>query len=190
MTLRFKKQGLSLLLSGMEPQQIKALRNVLKPSSSTSQELRTPTMEVSNGTLTQEHVHGKRKSQINSDNSKKKKEAGTGVEADTLTDDQEAVLARVRAGKNVFFTGSAGTGKSKLLHIIREMIGTSEVAFTAPTGIAACNIGGVTIHSFAGLTLQPGSVEQRAKSCANKPHIAYKWTRTKTLVIDEVSMLG
>ncbi|KAI8373367.1 PIF1-like helicase-domain-containing protein [Choanephora cucurbitarum] len=54
--------------------------------------------------------------------------------------------------KNVFFTGSAGTGKSVLLrHIInslRKIYGTKEVVVTASTGIAAVNIDGVTLHRF------------------------------------------
>lgn len=62
----------------------------------------------------------------------------------------------VDQGKSVFFTGSAGTGKSVLLREIikslRKKFAKSKdaVAITASTGIAACNIGGVTIHSFGG----------------------------------------
>lgn len=75
----------------------------------------------------------------------------------TLSKEQRAILdIVVDQGRSVFFTGSAGTGKSVLL---REIIAAlrlkyrsrpDAVAVTASTGIAACNIGGTTIHRFAG----------------------------------------
>lgn len=62
----------------------------------------------------------------------------------------------VKAGKNVFFTGSAGTGKSVLLReIIKSCGGPSSLtlAVTAATGIASVYIGGSTLHSWAGVGL-------------------------------------
>lgn len=77
-----------------------------------------------------------------------------------LSDEQRGVLEAVAGqGKSIFFTGSAGTGKSVLM---REIISTlrrkyerekDRVAVTASTGLAACNIEGVTLHSFAGIGL-------------------------------------
>ncbi|KAF2719758.1 hypothetical protein K431DRAFT_227894, partial [Polychaeton citri CBS 116435] len=77
-----------------------------------------------------------------------------------LSEEQQHVLELVtEKKKSVFFTGSAGTGKSVLL---REIISTlrrkfqrepDRVAVTASTGLAACNVGGVTLHSFAGIGL-------------------------------------
>lgn len=74
-----------------------------------------------------------------------------------LSSEQRNVLNMVvDQGRSVFFTGSAGTGKSVLLReIIRALKikykgKPDAVAVTASTGIAACNIGGVTIHSFGG----------------------------------------
>lgn len=79
---------------------------------------------------------------------------------DSLTEEQTQVWRLVVVeGRSVFFTGSAGTGKSFLLRRIisdlkekyREENRPDAVVVTAPTGIAACNIGGVTLHSFAGI---------------------------------------
>ncbi|KAG8709526.1 DNA helicase [Ceratobasidium sp. 394] len=60
----------------------------------------------------------------------------------------------VLSGKNVFFTGAAGTGKSVLLRQIIQSLHERDkdrrIAVTASTGIAAVNIGGATLHSFAG----------------------------------------
>lgn len=68
---------------------------------------------------------------------------------------QQAANKVINGTKNVFITGSAGTGKSYVLkYIIQELrrkFGYTGVAVTAPTGIAAVNVGGSTIHSFAGI---------------------------------------
>jgi ATP-dependent DNA helicase PIF1 len=72
-----------------------------------------------------------------------------------LTSEQRAVAADVLAGKNVFLTGAAGTGKSFLFaYLVQQLTakhGEDTVAVTAPTGIAAINVNGVTIHSFSGV---------------------------------------
>jgi ATP-dependent DNA helicase PIF1 len=53
-------------------------------------------------------------------------------------------------GNSIFFTGSAGTGKSLLLkemvRLLREIHGDDAVYVTASTGLAACNIGGCTVR--------------------------------------------
>jgi hypothetical protein len=76
----------------------------------------------------------------------------------TLTQTQLRVLERCKEGANVFLTGGAGTGKSYLLKcILEEMValyGKQAVFVTATTGIAAVNIGGTTVHQFAGI--RPG----------------------------------
>ena len=77
-----------------------------------------------------------------------------------LSDEQRGVLdAVVNRGKSVFFTGSAGTGKSVLMRAIIKALHfkyrneKDRVAVTASTGLAACNIEGMTLHSFAGIGL-------------------------------------
>ncbi|KAL6815678.1 PIF1-like helicase domain-containing protein [Trichoderma sp. SZMC 28013] len=74
-----------------------------------------------------------------------------------LSKEQEHVLDLVvNQGKSVFFTGPAGTGKSVLMRAIINQLRTKyardreRVAVTASTGLAACNIGGITLHSFSG----------------------------------------
>ena len=59
---------------------------------------------------------------------------------------------------------------------------------TASTGIAACNIGGVTLHSFAGFGLGTGTVEQLVKYIKRNKKTVQKWTRTKVLIIDESTL--
>ncbi|GAA5948379.1 hypothetical protein JCM10213_004405, partial [Rhodosporidiobolus nylandii] len=113
-----------------------------------------------------------------------------------LSPEQQMVLKLVvEDEKNVFFTGSAGTGKSVLLREIisslkRKYRGSSDaVAVTASTGMAACNIGGTTIHSFAGIGIGTGTAEQLIASIKKNRNSNAKWQRVKVLVVDEVSMV-
>jgi ATP-dependent DNA helicase PIF1 len=52
-------------------------------------------------------------------------------------------------------------------------------------GIAACNIGGVTIHSFAGIGLGIESADQLAVKIKKNKKASTRWARTKVLIIDE-----
>ena len=61
--------------------------------------------------------------------------------------------------KNIFITGKAGTGKSTLLKYFRDHT-AKHIVVLAPTGVAAVNIAGQTIHSFFGFKpdITPDSV--------------------------------
>ena len=103
-----------------------------------------------------------------------------------LAPEQERALALMLSGKNVFLTGEAGTGKSTILREFREKC-TRECVFLAPTGIAAINVGGATLHSFFQLKpglLTPDSLEE----IGNKSRRALI-RKVKTIVIDEISMV-
>lgn len=113
-----------------------------------------------------------------------------------LSDEQQHVLELViEKKKSVFFTGSAGTGKSVLM---REIIASlrkkyarepDRVAVTASTGLAACNVGGVTLHSFAGIGLGKEDVPELVRKIKRNQKAKHRWLRTKVLVLDEVSMV-
>lgn len=122
-----------------------------------------------------------------------------------LSDEQQHVLDEViLRNKSVFFTGSAGTGKSVLL---RELItqlrqkyapkakndyweaSNDSVAVTASTGIAACNIGGCTLHSFAGVGLGQEAVPVLISKVRKNGNSVRRWQDTKVLIVDEVSMI-
>jgi ATP-dependent DNA helicase PIF1 len=87
-----------------------------------------------------------------------------------LSDEQRHVLkAVVEQKKSIFFTGSAGTGKSVLMREIIKQLRNKfrkepdRIAVTASTGLAACNIEGVTLHSFAGIGLGKEPVQELVK---------------------------
>ena len=102
----------------------------------------------------------------------------------TPTPEFEAARAFIEAGKgHLFVTGKAGTGKSTLLRALREDGDASSVVL-APTGLAAVQVGGQTIHSFFGLP--PRLVKPEDIKVSRKLGIMRK---LKTIVIDEVSMV-
>lgn len=95
----------------------------------------------------------------------------------------------VRDKKNVFCTGRAGTGKSHLLKVIRAVI--PGIAFTTPTGTAAVNIGGSTIHSWSGVCGMSDRDLPIILATVKRNKAAMKrWREATHLVIDEISMIA
>jgi ATP-dependent DNA helicase PIF1 len=94
-----------------------------------------------------------------------------------------SAIAASSGGDNLFITGKAGTGKSTLLRCIRANL-PSKTAVLAPTGLAAINVQGQTIHSFFGFPPQfiTPEVVKRARRTALLRNL-------DTLIIDEVSMV-
>lgn len=91
------------------------------------------------------------------------------------------------SGRGVLITGKAGTGKSTLLrHFLQTT--TKRVAVVAPTGIAALNVGGVTIHRL--FSFRPTVTPEQVQS---KEYFPKKYAQLigelEVLVIDEVSMV-
>lgn len=116
----------------------------------------------------------------------------TASTADSLLNrQQEIALNLLKQGHNVFITGPAGTGKSFLIKsFIAWCKKTSrKVACTSTTGISAVLIGGVTLHSWAGLALAREDKHELAAKIIKKPFYVKRWCNVKALIIDEVSML-
>ncbi|MFH1829400.1 MAG: AAA family ATPase [Pseudomonadota bacterium] len=94
-----------------------------------------------------------------------------------------------QGSKHLFVTGKAGTGKSTLLQYFRETT-KRQIVVLAPTGVAAVNIGGQTIHSFFGfkpdITIEKAQRNARKIAKLKKAEI---YCKLETLVIDEISMV-
>ena len=84
-----------------------------------------------------------------------------------------------------FLTGRAGTGKTTFLRNVQKMVGKQFITL-APTGVAAINAGGDTIHSFFGLPLEVCTPETCGK--LNKARVL-TILHADTIIIDEVSMV-
>lgn len=94
----------------------------------------------------------------------------------------------VNKKKSVFFTGSAGTGKSLLLkHVIRALP-TASTAVTGTTGLSGSLLGGSTINAFSGIGRADGGIEAMMRY-AMRPDASFRWRNVQTLIIDEISMM-
>ena len=63
------------------------------------------------------------------------------------------------------------------------------VAVTASTGLAACNVGGVTLHSFGGIGLGKEAIPELVRKIKRNQKAKQRWLRTKILIVDEISMV-
>ena len=106
----------------------------------------------------------------------------------SLSAEQVKILELVKNGESVFFTGSAGTGKSHLLKRIIHSLPPDTTYPTASTGAAACLIGGTTLHAFAGIGTGTGSLARCIDLASRDPH-ASTWKKCQCLIIDEISMV-
>lgn len=88
------------------------------------------------------------------------------------------------SNQNVFLTGKAGTGKSTLLKYFRATT-RKQHALVAPTGVAAVNVQGQTIHSF--FKFRPGITPDRVRSAGYERSKLYR--NLEVLIIDEISMV-
>ena len=108
-----------------------------------------------------------------------------------------------QSSRNIFLTGKAGTGKTTFLKYIREN-SPKQIAVVAPTGVAAINAGGVTMHSFFQLPFSPfipddGGFNKQSEETTNKNSLLSKMRMTtekkkifqelELLIIDEISMV-
>jgi len=94
-------------------------------------------------------------------------------------------------GKNVFLTGKAGTGKTTFLRQLKKTI-HKRMVIVAPTGVAAINAGGSTIHSFFQIPFGPYLPENQANNQKSYQFGKEKVRLIKSidlLVIDEISMV-
>ena len=114
--------------------------------------------------------------------------------ATDLSPDQVEVLALATSGVSLFYSGAAGCGKSFLLRriaaVLRAVHGPSRVALTSSTGVAAVDIGGRTLHSWAGVGIAQESADALAARVAKNHPVAQRWRDAKVLIIDEVSMIS
>lgn len=105
-----------------------------------------------------------------------------------LTDLQQQSITLAKQGFSFFLSGAAGTGKSYIINYIRNNCRNVEV--TASTGIAAENIGGITLHSFAGVGLAKERIEKLIKKVKSNFKSTSRWLMTEVLIIDEISMIS
>lgn len=107
----------------------------------------------------------------------------TSFEIDFNSEFQKALALMEDTQSNILITGRAGTGKSTLLTYFRDNT-KKKIVILAPTGVAAVNVSGQTIHSFFQFkpSVTPAAIKKKKSGVS-----LYK--KLSTIVIDEVSML-
>ena len=109
---------------------------------------------------------------------------------------QDAWDVLQRTHRSVFLTGKAGTGKSTFLRYIRDNVKKNTVVL-APTGIAAVNVGGQTMHSFFKIPFKPMVPDDPDYSNPARMRKMLRYTKEKVkliqklelIIIDEISMV-
>jgi len=104
---------------------------------------------------------------------------------------QQDALDLLKLGHNVYLTGAAGSGKTYLLNQYIDYLKSHniEVGITASTGIAATQMGGVTIHSWSGMGIRDEITPHDLVDLVRRPYLRKHYSKAKVLIIDEISML-
>lgn len=104
---------------------------------------------------------------------------------------QETALKLLKAGENVFLTGSAGAGKTYTLNQYINYLKARKVpvAITASTGIAATHMNGMTIHTWAGIGIKDFLSDADLKNMKERKYLKEHLENAQVLIIDEISML-
>lgn len=100
-----------------------------------------------------------------------------------MTRGQKRAMEAFCAGKNVFLSGEAGTGKSFVLNrFLEQLPPESNTIVCAPTGIAAINIHGTTMHRAFGIPIRPLGPNEEPQ------HLSKELLAAKRIIVDEISM--
>ena len=107
---------------------------------------------------------------------------------------QQTIFEKYLKGENLFITGPGGSGKTFLIKLIVEDAIKQQKPYKvcALTGCAAILLecGATTLHSFAGIGLANGPVNQVVERVVKNKYRKANWKNTELLIIDEVSMLS
>ena len=108
-----------------------------------------------------------------------------------LSLEQQLAFDEFNSGNNIFITGPGGSGKTEL---IRQIFKSTKrrIQVCALTGCAAILLEckAKTIHSWAGIGIANGTVEEVVSKCTSNKFKMSQWIKTDVLIIDEVSMMS
>ena len=121
--------------------------------------------------------------------SKKEERDILSIKTDNISDKNiQKIIKLIKEKRNIFITGHAGTGKSYILEKLKTII--PQLVVTSTTGIAAVNIKGQTIHSWAGVGICNKPVSATVQNIVSNSVQRNQIKKCKILALDEVSMLN
>ena len=107
------------------------------------------------------------------------------IDKSLLNSEQAKALDIMNTGKNIFVTGDAGTGKSFLLTAFLQDNLSKNIVICAPTGIAAINVGGSTLHKTFNISVSESLITPKSNPISKNIKII---KHADILIIDEISM--
>ena len=115
---------------------------------------------------------------------------------ESLNEKQKLALDAMINGENIFITGPGGSGKSHVVNIFiqyfREQLldDDQQLFVTSSTGLSSLLIHGITIHQYSGLGSASKNLDFYVDRVKKNKNIRNRWRKTKTLIIDEISMIS
>lgn len=105
---------------------------------------------------------------------------------------KKALKALLNTKSNLFLTGAAGSGKSHVIKMFREIkrLSQEQIPMVASTGAAALLVNGVTFNSYFGLGIMAGGQEATIKQAMTNRSVCERIIFTDTVIIDEISMIS
>jgi ATP-dependent DNA helicase PIF1 len=111
-----------------------------------------------------------------------------------FSEEQQIAFNKYIQGQNIFITGPGGTGKSALIKYVKRNADSrcKIIQVCALTGCASVLLEckAKTLHSWSGIGLGKGTIEQLIKKIQKNKHSKALWKETDILVVDEVSMMS
>lgn len=122
-------------------------------------------------------------------------------EFDKLNFDQQQLVRLIEDGKSVVLLGAGGTGKSVVVNFLKKY-SVLEVDVIASTGVAAVNVGGMTVHTWAGLGIgkdprpkllaklkEQYKIAMTQRKDPKDSFASYRIKHAETIIFDEISMI-
>jgi ATP-dependent DNA helicase PIF1 len=105
---------------------------------------------------------------------------------------KKALKELLNTKKNIFLTGAAGTGKSYVIKLFREIkkMTNENVPIVASTGAASILVNGVTFNSYFGLGIMTGGIDATIDNALLSRTVVERIVYTDTIIVDEVSMIS
>jgi len=115
---------------------------------------------------------------------------------DSFNENQKCAFDAMINGENVFITGPGGSGKSHVINYFVEYFKNNvetkdeKIHVTSNTGLSSLLINGITINQYAGIGIFDKENDYYIKRINRNKGIKERWLKTKTLIIDEISMIS